>query len=46
MRRLKQKHTFSLKGLVIMHKQLEPNAIVNLVGQYIKQSSEPPTLED
>jgi hypothetical protein len=35
-----------VERLVIMHKQLEPNAIVNLVGQYIKQSSEPPTLED
>ena len=46
MRRLKQKHTFSLKKLVKMHKQLEPNAVVNMVGQYIKHTLEPPTLED
>ena len=46
MRRLKQKHTFSLERLVKMHKQLETNAVVKMVGQYIKQPLEPPTLEE
>lgn len=35
-----------VERLVKMHKQLEPNAVVNMVGQYIKQPLEPPTLED
>jgi hypothetical protein len=34
-----------VERLVRMHKQLEPNAVVNMVGQYIKQPLEPPTLE-
>jgi hypothetical protein len=35
-----------VERLVKMHKQLEPNAVVNMVGQYIKQPLKPPTLED
>ena len=34
-----------VERLVKMHKQLEPNAVVNMVGQYIKHPLEPPTLE-
>ena len=33
-----------VERLVKMHKQLEPNAVVNMVGQYFKQPLEPPTL--
>ena len=32
-----------VERLVKMHKQLEPNAVVKMVGQYIKQPLEPPT---
>ena len=35
-----------VERLVKMHKQLEPNAVVNMVGQYIKQPLKPQTLED
>ena len=35
-----------VERLMKMHKQLEPNAVVNMVGQYIKHPLEPPTLED
>jgi hypothetical protein len=35
-----------VERLVKMHKQLEPNAVVNMVGQYIKHPLEPRTLED
>ncbi|MEN8230117.1 MAG: ORF6N domain-containing protein [Bacteroidota bacterium] len=32
--------------LLKMHNQLEPNAVLNMVGQYIKYPLNPPTLED
>jgi hypothetical protein len=35
-----------VERLMKMHKQLEPNAVVNMVGQYIRHPLEPPTLED
>ncbi len=35
-----------VERLVKIHKQLEPNAVVNMVGQYIKQPLEPPRLKD
>lgn len=35
-----------VERLVIMHKQLEPNAVVNMFGQYIKHPLEPPKLEE
>ena len=35
-----------VERLLKMHNQLEPNAIVNMVGQYIKHPLMPPTLED
>jgi hypothetical protein len=34
-----------VERLLKMHNQLEPNAVVNMVGQYIKHPLEPPTLE-
>ena len=33
-----------VERLLKMHKQLEPNAVVNMVGQYLKHPSMPPTL--
>jgi len=35
-----------VERLLKMHKQLEPNAVVSMVGQYIKHPLKPPTLED
>ena len=35
-----------VERLVKMHKQLEPNAVVNMVGQYIKHPLELRKLED
>lgn len=34
-----------VERLLKMHNQLEPNAVVNMVGQYIKHPLEPPTLK-
>jgi len=35
-----------VERLLKMHNHLEPNAVVNMVGQYIKQPLLPPTFED
>jgi len=35
-----------VERLVKMHKRLEPNAVVNMFGQYIKYPLEAPTLEE
>ncbi len=35
-----------VERLVKMNKQLEPNAVVNMVGQYIRHPLEPPAFED
>jgi hypothetical protein len=34
-----------VERLLKMHNQLEPNAVVNMVGQYIKYPLEPPTMK-
>ncbi len=35
-----------VERLLKMHNQLEPNAVVNMVGQYLKHPLMPPTLVD